>query len=133
MKSKKYIKPSERDIISLSTAETFHNLLQKIYKDKRDINIGLFLSLVFTIIVFFSYKTPDNLIADIVGGISILVFLICSYGKYYYLFGEGKELFKAYRKNKEEQLNDVKCDYFLMNDKYYVYLEDGRRIEVREY
>jgi len=132
MTEPKYKKPSGSDIADLKSAQEFENELGKKYKDRKFVNIGFNISIGMLVIGSYGFIERSELTFWIwcFGGVGLLFFSIFKYSN---SKGEGRRLYEFDLKCRTDAINRVECEWAIKNDKYYVYLEDGRKIEVNEY
>lgn len=123
-----YIEPSSEDLYQLERAQDCEAQLSKHFKNKRHADIFFYFGLVFLVVAFL-----DNVIGHVIGGFALFSVLLGGAFKYSYYRGEGKMKIEMYSKDLNTALSEVKCKWHLKDDKYYVYLEDGRKIEIDEY
>ena len=125
----KYIKPSSEDIGNLKLAQEYEERLSKLYKDQRHADIGFFGGLVLFVLGFFG----DTDLFYAMGGIGLCGVLLGGGFKYSYAKGEGKFKLIDFNDRREKYLNKVECQWTMKEDKYYVYLKEGMKVEVDEY
>ena len=125
----KYVEPSSEDIRYLKQAQECEEELSKLYKDERHADIFLYGGLVLFVLGFFG--RTDLFLT--MGGIGLCGLLLGGGFKYSYSKGEGKFKKIDLAERRGNYLNKVKCQWHIKGDKYYVYLEDGKKIEVDEY
>ena len=131
-KKSEYIKPSYTDIDILKEVQSWEEELNKKFKEKRTTDIGFNISLGVFILGFFFISTSEEAFSFF-SGVGGFILLLFSISKYSYLKGDGKRNIERIVNKIEEQLKEVECKYTEKEGRYYVYLEDGRKIEVNEY
>ena len=103
-------------------------------KTKNVMLISLILTLVFLII---SSSNPGDKGYEFLYGISGVVFLFSGFFYWSSSSDDGmtfeRTMTQKSLEKKDEFLSKVKCDYLNNDGTYYVYLDDGRKIEVDEY
>lgn len=125
----KYIKPSTEDIEYLQQAQECDVQLSKKSKDEGHANIVFYVGLILFVLGFLG---QGDLFTTI-GGFGLCGLLLGGFIKYSYAKGEGKYRIKYLLERRGELVNKVKCKWDTKGDKYYVYLEEGQRVEVDEY
>ena len=125
----KYVEPSSDDIGYLKQTQECEKELSILYKDQKHADIGFFSGLV--LFVLGMIGRTDLFLA--MGGIGLCGLLLGGGFKYSYSKGEGKFKKIDLAERRGNYLNKVKCQWHIKGDKYYVYLEDGKKIEVDEY
>tara|TARA_Y100000389_G_C17028815_1_gene302406 strand:+ start:60 stop:458 length:399 start_codon:yes stop_codon:yes gene_type:complete len=132
MSKKKYIEPSSSDISALIQAQHHNDDLNKKYKDKRFSDIGFNISLVVFGIGCISFFDSNDIYTHIwsFGGVGLLFFGLF---KYSYTKGEGARNIEYEIDCRERQLKKVECEWREKDDRYYVFLKDGRMIEANHF
>ena len=132
MSKTKYTEPSSSDISSLKLAQEYNDDLNKKYKDKRFSDIGFNISLLIFAIGCLSFFESDDIYTHIwsIGGVGLL---FCGMFKYSYSKGEGKHNIDYAIDCRERALKKVECEWVEKDDRYYVFLKDGRMIEANHY
>ena len=126
-----YIEPTTEDIDYLQSVQHWTSELARQYKNKKHSELALYagIALVVTALLFGDQDPSFN----IFGGVGLLCLLMGGVGKHSYTKGEGKTKINMYENSIKEALSKVKCKWNEKDGKYYVFLEDNRRIEVDEY
>ena len=127
-----YIEPSQRDIMNLETAQVYQKQLNNLFRDKRHTNIFFYTGVVL-IAIWFNDLDSQSFLLDVMGGTGMMGILLGGFFKYSYHRGEGKKDMERYSEMMNEALAKVKCKWSTKDDKFYVFLEDGRRVELDEY
>ena len=132
MKETTYIKPSSSDISSLSLAQKYNDDLNKKYKDEKFTNIGFNISLAILAIGFLGLFSSDDIFVHIfsIGGVGLVFFGVFKYSN---SKGEGMHNINFAIDCRERALKEVECEWAEKDDRYYVFLKDGRMIEAKHY
>ena len=131
VKTKDYIKPTISDTNNLIEAQSLTNQITKLNKDKKQTEIFFYGSVFLFVLGFFFWSSPDAF--SFISGLGL--FGIVFVGIAMYSHHKGDQLYRAkyLYEERDKFLDEVECPYIEKKDKYYVYLEDGRKIEVDEY
>jgi len=129
--NKKNIKPSFSDINNLREVQLYTNQITKINKDKRQTEIFFYASIFLFILGFFFWSSPEAF--SFISGLGLFGIIFVGIGMHSHLKGGQYYRSKYLYEERQKKLDEVECKYSEKDDKYYVYLEDGRRIEVDEY
>ena len=131
IKTQKYIKPSSSDIDNLIQAQYNRVEIDKIYKDKRQTEIMFYASIFLFCLGFLFWSSAEAF--SFISGLGLFGLVLSGFGMHGHRKGDQayrtRYLFEQIKKKEDE----VECKYSEKDGKYYVYLEDGRRIEVDEY
>jgi|TARA_B110000971_G_C19522220_1_gene282217 hypothetical protein len=132
MSKTQYIEPSSSDISSLKLAQEYNDDLNKKYKDKKFSDIGFNISLVIFGIGCLSFFEPDDIYVFFwsIGGVGLLFFGMFKYSN---SKGDGKYNIDYSIDCRERALKEVECEWREKDDRYYVFLKDGRMIEASHY
>ena len=132
MSKKKYIEPSSSDISALIQAQHYNDDLNKKYKDKRFTDIGFNVSLVVFAIGCIGFFDSDDIYTHIwsFGGVGLLFFGMFKYSN---AKGDGLYNINYAIECRERELKKVECEWRENEDRYYVFLKDGRMIEANHF
>ena len=132
MSKTRYIKPSSNDISSLILAQQYNDDFNKKYKDKKHADIGFNVSLVIFAIGFLGFFSSDDIYVHIssIGGVGLVFFGMFKYSN---SKGEGMHNMNYKIDCRERALKKVECKWAEKDDRYYVFLKDGKMIEANHY
>ena len=128
---KDYIKPTVSDTNNLREAQSFTNQITKLNKDKKQTEIFFYGSVFLFILGFFFWSSPDAF--SFISGIGLFGIVFVGIAMHSHHKGDQFYRAKYLYEERDKLLDEVECPYIEKEDKYYVYLEDGRKIEVDEY
>ena len=131
VKTQKYIKPSSSDIDNLKYAQSIKEKIDKNYKDKRQTEIMFYASIFLFCFGFLFWSNAE--VFSFISGIGLFGLVLSGFGMHSHRKGDAAYHNKYFWEEKQKYLKEVECKYTEKNDKFYVYLEDGRKIEVDEY
>jgi hypothetical protein len=132
MSKTEYTEPSSSDINSLKLAQEYNDDLNKKLKDKRFSDIGFNISLVIFAIGCVGFFDSDDIYTYIwsIGGVGLM---FCGMFKYSNAKGDGAYNINYAIECRERALKKVECEWREEDDRYYVFLKDGRMIEANHY
>lgn len=130
-KISKYTKPSFSDIDNLRDAQLCSNQINELDKDKRQTEIYFYSSLFLFILGFFFWTSPEAF--SFISGIGLFGIIFVGIAMHSHLKGGQYYRSKYLYEERQKKLEEVECGYTERDGRYYVYLEDGRKIEVDEY
>ena len=130
-KISKYIKPSFSDIDNLRDAQLYTNQITELNKDRRQTEIYFYSSLFLFILGFFFWTSPEAF--SFISGIGLFGIIFVGIAMHSHLKGGQYYRSKYLYEERQKKLEEVECRYTERDGRYYVYLEDGRKIEVDEY
>ena len=130
-KNKKYVKPSSSDINNLIQAQYVESEINKLYKDKLQTEIMFYCSLFLFCFGFLFWSTTEAF--STISGIGLFGLILSGASMHSHKKGQQGHRSEYLWDQKQKILKKVGCKHYQKENKFYVYLEDGRKIEVDEY